>query len=187
MTTEMWGSDLAGLPDRRSWMRVAANGANGLNVQLGGMTTVASSTLNSNHQGYAFMANGTAQEMLFLGSSSNPETGVPLGALALSFNTSYRFTISADFINGANADQVTYSIFSSSNTLLASATIGSWETFYSNGGVDALQFTTRSNVNGNGPMAYIDNLSYSVSTIPAPGAIALLGLAGLVGARRRRN
>jgi MYXO-CTERM domain-containing protein len=32
----------------------------------------------------------------------------------------------------------------------------------------------------------IDNIVVSGTAIPAPGAIALLGVAGLVGARRRR-
>lgn len=39
---------------------------------------------------------------------------------------------------------------------------------------------------GFGPTTFVDNLSWDVASVPAPGALALLGLAGLTGTRRRR-
>jgi hypothetical protein len=38
---------------------------------------------------------------------------------------------------------------------------------------------------GGGPLT-IDNLEFRAAALPAPGAAALLGLAGLLGGRRRR-
>ncbi len=48
-------------------------------------------------------------------------------------------------------------------------------------GADWADTTQRSGI------GYFDDLVVSSQTIPAPGALALLGLAGLVSARRRRN
>ena len=58
-------------------------------------------------------------------------------------------------------------------------------------GADALEFLELDgvlNVTPAGPFAFGSgsSVSYSFTVVPAPGAIALLGVAGLVGSRRRR-
>jgi len=58
-----------------------------------------------------------------------------------------------------------------------------YDTFTGTTWGDADLYGTRSSGSGGHTLLWDD---YSVQTVPAPGAIALLGLAGLVGARRRR-
>jgi MYXO-CTERM domain-containing protein len=48
------------------------------------------------------------------------------------------------------------------------------------------RFVNTSTVSSAGGTSRIDNILVTGNTVPAPGAIALLGVAGLVGSRRRR-
>ena len=102
----------------------------------------------------------------------------------------YRVVGTLTFADGVANDSISYSIFDSINGLVGSAITPSWEEgarqlAYNGGnifGVDALQFHSRGGFAGD--HAIVDDISYAA--IPAPGAAALLGLSGLMAARRRR-
>lgn len=105
----------------------------------------------------------------------------------------YRVDTLVQFVDGANNDVVTVSLYDSSNALVHTWNDTTWENYYRqdseqgpNGnqitGVDALQFQARGSPTGD--VAFVDNISYA--SVPAPGAAALMGIAGLVGLRRRR-
>jgi len=102
----------------------------------------------------------------------------------------YRVVGTLTFADGVANDSISYSIFDSINGLVGSAITPSWEEGarqlnYNGGilfGVDALQFHSRFGFAGD--HAIVDDISYAA--IPAPGAAALLGLSGLMAARRRR-
>jgi len=108
----------------------------------------------------------------------------------LNWGAWYRVTGTLTFADGAANDSISYSIFDSTNFLVGSASTPSWEEGarqlgYNGGnifGVDSLQFHSRGGFEGD--HAIVDDVTYS--SIPAPGAAALLGLGGLMVTRRRR-
>lgn len=111
----------------------------------------------------------------------------------LAWGAWYRVDTLVQFVDGANNDVVTVSLYDSSNALVHTWSDTTWENYYRqdseqgpNGnqitGVDALQFQARGSPTGD--VAFVDNISYA--SVPAPGAAALMGIAGLVGLRRRR-
>jgi len=103
----------------------------------------------------------------------------------------YRVVGTLTFADGVPNDSISYSIFDSTNSLVGSATTPSWEEGarqlgYNGGnifGVDSLQFHSRGGFAGD--HAIVDDISYAA--VPTPAAAALLGLGGLMAARRRRN
>jgi|GEM_PF-3174153 len=98
----------------------------------------------------------------------------------------YRVTGALTFADGAANDSISYSIFTSANVLVGSATTPSWEEGarqlgYNGGnifGVDALQFHSRGGSAGD--HAIVDDISYAALTIPLPPA-AWAGIGSLAG------
>ncbi len=90
---------------------------------------------------------------------------------------------------------MTHSIWGATGALLGSLTCTSWEAGaridgYNGGqifGVDKLGFDSRMWGGYTGDHAFVDGISYGSYAVPAPGAAALIGLAGPVAGRRRRN
>jgi hypothetical protein len=127
-------------------------------------------------QGYGVNAAGNVFEQQF-------------NATGLSSMDWHTLTVTTTFVNGSFNDVVSYSL--NGGTAVNGT---SWEQYYrlnpeqaGNGNqlfaVNSLLFRTPSSIAGSQGF-YFDDLSYTA--IPAPGAIALLGVAGLVGGRRRR-
>jgi len=112
----------------------------------------------------------------------------------LTWGAWYRVETLINFVDGGpNNDIVTVNLFDDSNALIWSIVDTTWEAYYRldseqgpNGnqvtGVDALQFQARFSPTGD--VAYVDDIYYS--TVPTPGSAALVGLGGLLAARRRR-
>ncbi len=124
------------------------------------------------------------------GNSAGDSTEVADVATGLSWGSWYRVTTSINFLDGAlnsgTFGTVTTSIFSESGSLLGQSIQRTWGTIWaaSQPQVDRIGFHSRYGTVGDN--AYVDGITYGTSTIPAPGAIALLGAAGFMG-RRRRN
>jgi hypothetical protein len=126
-----------------------------------------------------------------LGLSPNTTTAV-YGSSVLSFNQSYQVVVAWDFVTGASND--TFSLFVNPNSTdratlsayVVSAAFASGEPTAQVSAINLRQGNT-----SNAPSVLVSTLAAGstladVGVIPAPGAIALLGVAGLVGSRRRR-
>lgn len=121
---------------------------------------------------YATSGTTTANTVTSLGSSA-----------VLTLNTWYTFACTYDMVSG-RAQAGFY------NTAT-----GSWNLWYVDGAaagtvVDRLTLQSlvnqSSNTSSGAAISYYDNITVT-ATAPAPGAIALLGLAGVAGGRRRRR
>ena len=152
----------------------------GANVTGGHGWGVFTATPNANS---AAVADTIAPNMIVVTGSSSP-TGVTfafsqstgaapntgLFGVAFNFNVTTSFVLTVTAVNGG----------SNSTTFTASATplfVGIWESNF-----DAIQSVTFS-LAGIGTMEFT---SIEYGLVPAPGALALVGAAGLVGSRRRR-
>lgn len=176
LKSEGWGVD------RTSWIRFQSNGVDGIMAQAWGIGDQGDGV---NDTGGYFTANGGFDQ-----------TGNNL--LKLDFGSWYRVGLTVTFVDGANGvtnDVVTHSISDASGVLLGSMSCTSWEQGargydqYNNGqifGIDKLGFDSRMTGAYTGEHAYVDGISYGSFAVPAPGALALLGVAGLAGGRRRR-
>ena len=178
LKSEGWGVD------RTSWIRFESNSANnGIMASAWGIGNLGDGV---NDTGGYFTANGGFDQ-----------TGNNL--LKLDFGSWYGVGLTVTFVDGANGvtnDIVTHSISNAAGALLGSLTATSWEQGargydqYNNGqifGIDKLGFDSRMGGAYTGEHAYVDGISYSSFAVPAPGAAALIGLAGAFCNRRRRN
>lgn len=121
--------------------------------------------------------------VMALGTSSGTSTLV-YGTTELAFNTPISIVARYDFVDGLLND--TGALF-----VNPSNAFGTGDTPYvaaTTTGADATAISSvsiRQGSSTNAPAGTVDALS--VYTIPTPGSIALVGLAGLVAGRRRRN
>ena len=126
-----------------------------------------------------------------LGISPNTSTAA-YGATVLNFNQSYQVVVGWDFVAGASND--TFSLFVNPNSTdraslsayVVSAAFASGEPTTQVSAINLRQGTAAS-----APSVRVSTLAAGstladVGVVPAPGAMALLGVAGLLGARRRR-
>ena len=122
--------------------------------------------------------------------ANSAKTGTEAAEVAtgLNWGSWYRVTTSINFLDGAlnSGTFATYttSIFDEVGLQLGQTVQQTWGTMYASSQpqVDRVSFHSRYGTVGDN--AYVDGISYS--SVPAPGALALLGAAGLFGARRRR-
>jgi MYXO-CTERM domain-containing protein len=130
---------------------------------------------------------------IFAWNGTNAGTGPALGQASVTTNNStagYTYSSPTNFTLLANQQYVlvgqSVSGMTSDTALYVNAGAGSGITFNSywfNGGapLDPVGLAASANYSP----AYF-NANFQFSAVPAPGALALLGVAGLVGARRRR-
>lgn len=126
-----------------------------------------------------------------LGISTSSST-FAYGSTVLNFNQSYNVVMSLDFVTGSSNDVASIFIDPNSTdrgTLTAYATANSWGATAEPTSITAVNLRQ-----GNGSVAPSvkvasltsgDSLA-AVGVVPAPGAAALIGLAGLATSRRRR-
>ena len=136
---------------------------------------------------------GTRAVGIFAWNGTNAGTGSALGQASITTDAStngYTYSSPTSFTLLAGQQYVlvgqSFSGMTSNTALYSNAGAGSGITFNSywyNGGapLDPVGLAESANYSP----AYF-NANFQFSVVPAPGAIALLGVAGLVGARRRR-
>lgn len=136
---------------------------------------------NSNFYSRIYAKATSGGFVMAMGTSSGAAT---YGTTVLSFGTTYRILARYDFVAGAANDTGALFInpvspFGIGDTqYVAATTVGTDPTTISS--VNIRQGTASS-----APTLTIDNIN--VSTIPAPGSVALVGLGGLALLRRRRK
>ena len=137
---------------------------------------------------------GTRAVGIFAWNGTNAGTGSALGQASVATNgstTGYTYSSPTNFTLLAGQQYVlvgqSFSGMTSNTALYSNAGAGSGITFNSywyNGGapLDPVGLAESANYSP----AYF-NANFQFSVVPAPGAVALLGVAGLIGARRRRD
>jgi MYXO-CTERM domain-containing protein len=130
----------------------------------------------------AVQASGTG---FVFGSRLSGQTGYPFGygSSALNFNQMYALRAEVHLVAGNANDSINLYVGDSFTNLALHATAGystGTVTDISVGGMLLSQFASATAFESG-----VSISSMSVSLVPAPGAIALVGLAGLVGRRRR--
>jgi MYXO-CTERM domain-containing protein len=148
---------------------------------LNTLTTTATSG-NFQNARLAVQASGTG---FVFGSRLSGQTGYPFGygSSALNFNQMYALRAEVHLVAGNANDYINLYVGDSFTNLALHATAGystGTVTDISVGGMLLSQFASATAFESG-----VSISSMSVSLVPAPGAIALVGLAGLVGRRRR--
>ena len=131
--------------------------------------------------------------LLGIQSTSGTNSAVTYGTATLSLNQIYNVVVAYDFATGALND--TFAVYvdpnSTNRASLTSYASAAWLTTTTAEPAQLTEIGLRQGNSSNAPSVSVYSLAAGssladVGVIPAPGALALLGVAGLVGARRRR-
>ncbi len=134
-------------------------------------------------------ANGGLYAFTFGGNAAGDNLEQANVASSLTWGAWYRVTTSINYADGSlnfgTFATVTTSIFDASGTMLGQSIGRTWGTIWATTQpqVDRMSFQSRGGFTGDN--AYVDGISYGTTVIPAPGALAVLALAGFRSARRR--
>ena len=130
--------------------------------------------------------------LLGIQSTSGTGSAVTYGTTVLTLNQTYNVVYAYDFVAGALND--TFALYVDPNSATrASLTAYVSAAWLSSSVAEPAQLTEiclRQGSSGSAPSVSVYSLAASnnlAAFIPAPGAVALIGLAGMVGSRRRRN
>jgi MYXO-CTERM domain-containing protein len=126
-----------------------------------------------------------------LGMSPNTTTAT-YGSSVLNFNQTYQVVVAWDFVNGVSNDS--FSLFVDPNSTNRGDLTSYVSVAFASGAEPSTQVSAinlRQGTAANAPAIRVASLAAGstladVGVVPAPGAMALLGVAGLLGARRRR-
>jgi hypothetical protein len=121
--------------------------------------------------------------------SENPSTA------PLQWGQWYEIKENAVFVNGPNNDLVNYQVLDSNGNTLMNSTIDSWENYYATdptaeqypGPVASNRVTWGLSESPGVQGIYVDDLSLSVSNVPEPASLSLLGMGVPMLLRRRRR
>ena len=146
--------------------------ANGLSGNAGGIQWTASAPGNL-YAGSGYMSTNTAEALLTFTLAPSVQ-----GVAGNFFATDINFTVLPAIIGVTLGDGSSYIGYAAS----AADFVG----FYSTGAaIASISVSVAGNLPAGTNFATVDNLYFAV--VPAPGALALIGVAGLVGARRARR
>jgi MYXO-CTERM domain-containing protein len=148
---------------------------------------------SSNFFGRLFAKSTSGGFLLGIQSTSGTNSAVTYGTTALTLNQTYNVVVAYDFATGALND--TFAVYvdpnSTNRASLTSYVSAGWLTTSTAEPSQLTEIGLRQGTAANAPSVSIYSLAAGssladVGVVPAPGAVALLGVAGLVGARRRR-
>ena len=149
------------------------------------LNTLTTTTTSGNFQNVRMVAQASGSGFVF-GTRVNGQTGYPFvyGTSVLNFNQTYALRAEVNLVAGNANDFINLYVGSSFNDLSLYGTAGyttGTVTDISVGAMLLSQFASSTAFESG-----VSVQSMSVSIVPAPGAVALLGVAGLAAGRRRR-
>ena len=147
----------------------------------------------SNFYGRLFAKSTAGGMLLGIQSTSGTGSAVTYGTTVLSLNQTYNVVYAYDFVAGSLNDTFTMYVdpTSTNRASLTSYVSAAWLSTSVAEPAQLTEIGLRQGSSGNAPTVSVYSLAAGssladVGVVPAPGALALLGVAGLIGARRRR-
>jgi MYXO-CTERM domain-containing protein len=147
----------------------------------------------TNFFGRLYAKSTTGGMLLGIQSTSGTSSAVTYGTTVLNLNQTYNVVYAFDFASGALNDTFTMYIdpTSTNRASLTSYASAGWLTTSTAEPSQLTEIGLRQGTAASAPTVSVYSLAAGssladVGVVPAPGALALLGVAGLVGARRRR-
>jgi hypothetical protein len=149
------------------------------------LNTLTTTTTSGNFQNVRMVAQASGSGFVF-GTRVNGQTGYPLvyGTSVLNFNQTYALRAEVNLVAGNANDFISLYVGSSFNDLSLYGTAGYTTGTVADISVGAMLLSQFAS--GTAFESGVGIQSMSVSIVPAPGAVALLGVAGLAAGRRRR-
>jgi hypothetical protein len=149
------------------------------------LNTLTTTTTSGNFQNVRMVAQASGSGFVF-GTRVNGQTGYPLvyGTSVLNFNQTYALRAEVNLVAGNANDFINLYVGSSFNDLSLYGTAGYTTGTVADISVGAMLLSQFAS--GTAFESGVGIQSMSVSIVPAPGAVALLGVAGLAAGRRRR-
>ena len=147
----------------------------------------------TNFFGRLFAKSTSGGFLLGIQSTSGTNSAVTYGITTLSLNQTYNVVVAYDFATGALND--TFAVYvdpnSTNRASLTSYVSAGWLSTTQAEPSQLTEISLRQGSQSNAPTVSVYSLAAGssladVGVVPAPGALALLGVAGLVGSRRRR-